>query len=98
MKRSYMVEFELPESLSEEFLALIPDQRSTVDYLMSEGKIRSYSLALDRSVLWVIMDADSEFEVMETIAQLPLSDYMHPYISELLFHNTAEMALHFSMN
>ena len=41
MKRTYMVEFELPESLSEEFLALIPEQRNTVDYLMSEGKIRS---------------------------------------------------------
>ena len=97
MKRTYMVEFELPESLSEEFLALIPEQRNTVDYLMSEGKIRSYSLAMDRSVLWVIMEADSEFEVMETIAQLPLSDHMHPYISELMFHNMADMALHFSM-
>ena len=53
---------------------------------------------MDRSVLWVIMEADSEFEVMETIAQLPLSDHMHPYISELMFHNMADMALHFSMN
>lgn len=51
MKRSFMVEFELPESLTEYFLSLVPSQRETVEILMSEGKIRSYSLALDRSVL-----------------------------------------------
>jgi muconolactone delta-isomerase len=98
MKRSYMVEFELPEQLTEDFLALIPEQRLMVDNLMTEGKVRSYSLAMDRSVLWMIVDANSEFEAMETIAQLPLSDYMQPFISELMFHTTSEAALHFSLN
>jgi muconolactone delta-isomerase len=98
MKRSYMVEFELPEQLTEDFLALIPEQRLMVDNLMNEGKVRSYSLAMDRSVLWMIVDANSEFEAMETIAQLPLSDYMQPFISELMFHTTSEAALHFSLN
>jgi Muconolactone delta-isomerase len=98
MKRSYMVEFELPEQLTEEFLSLIPEQRLMVDHLMSEGKLKSYSLAMDRSVLWVILEADSEFEAMETIAQLPLSDFMQPFISELMFHTTSEAALHFSLN
>jgi muconolactone delta-isomerase len=98
MKRSYMVEFELPEQLTEDFLTLIPEQRLMVDNLMTEGKVRSYSLAMDRSVLWMILDANSEFEAMEIIAQLPLSDYMQPFISELMFHTTSEAALHFSLN
>ena len=59
-----MVEFELPEELSDDFLALIPEQREVVDRLMTQGKIRSYALSLDRSVLWVVMEAVSEFEVM----------------------------------
>ncbi len=98
MKRSYMVEFELPEQLTEDFLTLIPEQRLMVDNLMTEGKVRSYSLAMDRSVLWMILDANSEFEAMEIIAQLPLSDYMQPFISELMFHTTSEATLHFSLN
>jgi hypothetical protein len=98
MKRSFMVEFELPESLTEDFLSLVPSQRETVEILMSEGKIRSYSLALDRSVLWVIMESESEFDVMEIISQLPLSDFMHPYISELMFHNSAMAINRFSLN
>jgi muconolactone delta-isomerase len=93
-----MVEFELPEQLTEDFLTLIPEQRLMVDNLMTEGKVRSYSLAMDRSVLWMILDANSEFEAMEIIAQLPLSDYMQPFISELMFHTTSEAALHFSLN
>ena len=98
MKRTYMVEFELPEELTEEFLARVPRQRLVVSELMADGVIRSYSLALDRSILWVIIEATSEFEVMEVIAQLPLSDYMHPFVSELFFHNSPEMVHAFSLN
>ncbi|HKK76438.1 MAG TPA: muconolactone Delta-isomerase family protein [Saprospiraceae bacterium] len=98
MKRSYMVEFELPDQLTEDFLARIPRQRLVVAELLAEGVIRSYSLALDRSMLWVIVDAESEFEVMEVIAQLPLSDYMHPFVSELFFHNSPEPVQAFSLN
>ncbi len=98
MKKSFMVEFELPEELSDDFLALIPEQREVVDRLMTQGKIRSYALSIDRSVLWVVMEAASEFEVMEIIASFPLCDYMHPYVSELMFHNSTEVYHQFSLN
>ena len=93
-----MIEFELPEELTEEFLELIPDQRILTDQLMAQGIIRSYSLSMDRSVLWVVMEATSEFEVMEIIAGMPLCDYMQPYVSELLFHNSTEVYHQFSLN
>lgn len=98
MKKQFMVEFELPDPFPMEFIKRIPEQRNMVNYLLAEGKIKSYSLAFDRSVLWVIFVADSEFEVMETIAQFPLAEWMTPYISELMFHNTSEMVLQFSLN
>ena len=98
MKKKFMIEFELPEELTEEFMALIPEQRQVVNQMMSDGMLKSYSLAMDRSVLWVIVEANSEFEVMELIAQMPLSDHMHPYISELMFHNEAEVMSPFSLN
>jgi len=98
MKKNFMIEFELPEELDEEFMELIPEQREVVNQMMTEGVLKSYSLAMDRSVLWVVVAADSEFEVMEIIAQMPLSDYMQPFISELMFHNGAEIMSPFSLN
>lgn len=98
MKKKFMIEFELPEELNDEFLALIPEQREVVHQMMSEGTLKSYSLAMDRSVLWVVIEALSEFEVMEIIAKMPLSDYMQPFISELMFHNGPEVMTPFSLN
>lgn len=93
-----MVEFELPEEFSKEFIALIPSQRLHIDELLALGRIRSYALSLDKSVLWVIAEAESEFEVMEMIAGMPLADYMQPFVSELMFHHTAEKLMQFSLN
>ena len=93
-----MVEFELPAVLTEDFVRLIPRQREMVNRLLAEGKIRSYSLSLDRTRLWVVFVAETEFEVMETISHFPLGVYMTPSISELAFHNAQDMVLQFSLN
>lgn len=93
-----MIEFVLPPDFTEEFLALIPQQRLYIDNLMAEGAVKSYSLALDRSRLWTVVAAETEFEVMEVIAGMPLKDYMQPQVSELMFHNEAEQMAPFSLN
>ncbi len=98
MTKAYMIEFDLPESPTEEFFSLIPRQRYVINNLMADGKIKSYSLAIDRSRLWVIAEADSEFEVMEMINDMPLSGHMIPTISELMFHNSYETLVSFSLN
>ena len=98
MGKLFMVEFELPEILTEEFIRRIPRQRDYVNHLLAEGKIKSYSLAADRSRLWVVFIARSEFEVLETIAQFPLGDMMTPEVKELAFHNARDTMLQFSMN
>ncbi len=98
MKKPYMVEFELPAEYDENFIALIPAQRRTVNEMMSAGKLQSYALSLDRTKLWAVMLADSELEVLEMIASMPLCEYMKPYISELFFYNAAEMVMQFSVN
>lgn len=84
----YMVEFILPNEMTEEFVAKVPRQRLKINELMSSGKILSYSLASDRSKLWCIVRADSEYKVMEIIAEFPLIDYLNPTITELMFNNT----------
>lgn len=98
MRKVFMIEFDLPQVFTEEFMALIPKQRYVLNELMSRGEIQSYSLALDRSKLWMVAVGENEFEVIELIDQLPLSIFMTPDISELMFHNTASLSLEFSLN
>ncbi len=98
MKKTFMIEFDLPAAFTEEFMALIPRQRYVINTMLAEGVIKSYSLAMDRSKLWAVMLAESEFEVMESISRMPLSNYMTPHISELMFHNAADAVMQFSLN
>jgi hypothetical protein len=84
----YMVEFDLPVDMPEAYVAKIPLQRLKVNELMQEGRIISYAVSMERGRLWCVVKADSELEVIETIAEFPLIGYMpSPDISELLFHN-----------
>jgi muconolactone delta-isomerase len=98
MQHYYMVEFELPSMMAPEFLARIPEQRNKVDELMALGHIRSYSLSANRSKLWMIVIADTEFEVLDLIGDLPLSDFMIPSINPLMFHHSMESMMAISLN
>ncbi|MCB0618132.1 MAG: hypothetical protein KDC43_13985 [Saprospiraceae bacterium] len=93
-----MVEFDLPEEMNEEFLRLVPEQRQFINYLLAEGKVQSYSLALDRSRLWIVMVGKTELDIIEVIDRMPLQAYLDPSISELAFHNKQEHVLQFSLN
>ena len=90
---TYMITIELPTELTQEFISLIPKQRAKVDKLMDEGKILHYSLALDRSQLWVTLAARTENEAMDIIASFPLIHFMKPEIFELAFHNSVSTEL-----
>ena len=85
----FMVEFILPDEMTEEFIAKVPRQRLKINQLMEKGKITAYSLAADRTKLWCIIKADNEFDVMNVISEFPLIDFMQPTITELMFNNTA---------
>jgi muconolactone delta-isomerase len=95
----YMVDFTLPDSLTEEFLGLIPSQRAKVNKLFREGKLVNYALSLDHSKIWAVLNGKSEVEVEEMIAELPLSKFMDVQISILTFYNAmnADVPV-FSMN
>jgi muconolactone delta-isomerase len=83
-----MITIKLPGEFTSDFIALIPKQKAMIDKLLDEGKIRQYSLAIDRSILWVIVSEDSEKKAMDIIYSFPLIDYMKPKIYELAFHHS----------
>jgi hypothetical protein len=83
----YIVDFEIPADLSEEFISLIPKHREHIDELMGTGLVLSYALSLDQSKVWATINADSESEVMSIIASFPLINFMSATVYELAFYN-----------
>ncbi|MCW3082742.1 MAG: hypothetical protein JWP12_108 [Bacteroidetes bacterium] len=89
----YMITIKLPNEITEDFVRLIPKQRQHINRLMDQGKIAQYSLSIDRSIVWVTMQALSEREVMDILANFPLIGYMKPEIQELAFFNSVSNEL-----
>jgi hypothetical protein len=82
----YMIDIELPRPMSAEFLSLIPEQRAKVNGQMQEGKIASYMLSMDRSKLWVVVNAGSAEEARGIIASFPIIAFVRFETHELAFH------------
>ncbi len=95
----YLVDITLPGSITDDFASLIPFQRSRVNALMSEGVISDYSLSMDRTRLWVTVNAESEDNVRSVVASFPIFSYIRFTVHELMFHNSVKH-LHpqFSLN
>lgn len=96
----FMVEIKLPEVLSEEFLALIPEQVDQVNKLIADKKITSYTLNNNRSRLWTTVEADSEEEVVEIISTFPLIQWMKFEIHDLMlnYQNSSVIIPRMSLN
>jgi hypothetical protein len=84
----FMVEVKLPEALTQEFLLLIPTQREFIDEKFNEGIISGYTLAMDRSKLWVTFIAKNVREVREVMDAFPIADYIDYNVHELAFNNS----------
>ncbi|MFT4735268.1 MAG: hypothetical protein ACI9K1_002229, partial [Arcticibacterium sp.] len=70
-----------------------------VDEFMEEGKIISYALSMDKGRLWVIVNAQNDFDVLDVINEFPLIDQMQYSMTELMFnHAGAIMVPGFSLN
>lgn len=88
----YMVVIELPDELTEEFVSIIPYQREHINLLMAKKIVSSYSLANDRSKLWVTVISNSAFEVEPVIQGFPLARFMKWRIVELVFYNSVALS------
>jgi len=94
-----MVDFTLPETLSKDFMEMLPSQKVKLEKLFDQGKLCSFASAFDTSKMWAIFTANSEYEVMGLIATLPLAEHVQVKISMLASYNTMDAFLpQFSRN
>jgi muconolactone delta-isomerase len=95
----YMVEFRLPEVISERFQNRIPEQRTLVNRYFSQGKLVSYGVSLEGHKAWAVFNADTEYEVLELVRNLPLTRFMSYEIKPLTFYNLIGSSVpNFSVN
>ncbi len=90
---TYMISFQLPTELTDEFISLIPKQKMQINKLMEDGTMLHYSVAKDRSYLWATIRASSKKEVIEIISTFPLIAFMRHEISELAIYNSVSTEL-----
>jgi muconolactone delta-isomerase len=95
----YMVTIQFLSFFSEEFASLLPGQRALVNELIENGIFTSYSLSLDRRILWITLYAESREDAGKILGTMPLFKFMRYDIVELMFHNSSVHAsMRFSLN
>lgn len=82
----YMIDIEIQEDRVENFFTLVPDQRDQINKLMTEGRISSVTLSLDRARLWITMFANSEEQVSNVLNNFVLIKAMTFSIRQVMFH------------
>jgi hypothetical protein len=90
---AYLFELELPD-ITEDVITAIPKHREQIGKLFTEGRLLSYSVSVNRNLIWCVVNAEDEQQAMEMVLSFPLYQYFtdvtcHP----LLFHSTAPTAL-----
>ncbi len=84
-----MVEVGLPYAPPPEFFALIPSQRAMVVELLMKRTFLSYTLASDRSKVWIVMSAESMLDAQAILERQPMDKYFSYTFTELMFHDMA---------
>ena len=87
-----LVEMFLPE-MNDEFVAAIPAQRAFIDKCLSRGVVRSYSLAADRSKVWIVFNTDTEVEMRQMLRRFPIINWVTYRVYPLMFHHTMDVSV-----
>lgn len=84
--KEFMASITFPGVITDEYIELIPEQKDYIGRLVSQKKITSYGLSMDRTKFWITFSAESEQEVWQLLVGFSLYKYMEVEIDELLFH------------
>jgi hypothetical protein len=90
---TFQVHIKLPEIFTRRFAALIPEQRERVNQLLEQRVILNYALDMERSNLWVTIQAKSQEAVMDILSTFPIIKDVKVEIYELAFFDSAPMGL-----
>ena len=90
---TFQVHIKLPEIFTKRFVSFIPKQRQLVNDLLEKRVILNYALSMDRSNLWVTMQAKNQLAVMDILATFPIINDVKVEIFELAFFDSAHIGM-----
>ncbi len=90
---AYLFQIELPV-FTMEMMTIVPEHRLHINKLFAEGKMLSYSLSINRDMIWCVINAEEEQEAMEQVIAFPLyTHFVDVTCTQLMFHNTLPASL-----
>ena len=90
---TFQIHITLPDVFTRRFAALIPQQRERVNQLLEKHVILNYALDMERSNLWVTIQAKDQEAVMDILATFPIIKDVKVEIFELAFFDSAPKGL-----
>jgi hypothetical protein len=90
---TFQVHIKLPEIFTKRFVSFIPQQRQLVTELLEKRVILNYALSMDRSNLWVTIQAKNQLAVMDILATFPIINDVKVEIFELAFFDSAHIGM-----
>lgn len=87
--KQFIVDIQLPSTLSEKFIEKIPAQHEQIERMMESGEIRSYSVTSDRSRLCLVFNANDNESVEQLLQDFKLYEYFKPTVTELFLYKEA---------
>ena len=90
---TFQVHIKLPEIFSKRFVSFIPQQRQLVNELLEKRVILNYALSMDRSNLWVTIQAKNQLAVMDILATFPIINDVKVEIFELAFFDSTHIGM-----
>ncbi|HEX8428063.1 hypothetical protein [Hymenobacter sp.] len=78
----FMVTLHLPVVFTDDFVALIPRHRASINRLMEENVVEAYAISADRTQGWITMNGQDTEAIRLIIQKLPL----YPYFTDVQVH------------
>jgi muconolactone delta-isomerase len=69
---------------SEERNALIPQEQARIKTLKEKGIVEALYVSADHPYVWIVMQGESEEQILQALQSLPLYPYMQPEITTLI--------------
>jgi hypothetical protein len=96
--KQYMVEIKFDKRDFPYLMPRVPEQQERISELMQRNKVCSYVLSLERSKLWMVVNAKTEEEVLEILESMPIYEWITFDYYALTFNNQAVMMPAISLN
>jgi len=74
--------------MDEQFLSLVAQHRTYINYLLNKGVIETYSVSMESQQSWIVVNANSKVDVEEILKASPLHRYWNIEIVELFVYDS----------